>query len=136
MTKKFFSSLMFILLLAIAASAQSKTQGAQSAARRSREEGKPSSVSIKNVRRYDPRVLKLGPSTTFLSNGFSVEEVLKVLGEPAAVSQHEDGELKTATYTFPRSEGRVLVAEFENGILVRSRTETAEALARSEQAGR
>ncbi|MGA9994598.1 MAG: hypothetical protein WBP93_04240 [Pyrinomonadaceae bacterium] len=134
--KKIFRSLAIILLLAVAASAQSETQRERSASRRGHEEAKKSLINIKSIRKYDPRVLRLGPSTTFLNNGLSVDEVLSVLGKPAAVSEEQDGKLNLATYIFPRSEGRVLVAEFENGVLVRSRTETAEELAQSEQTGR
>ncbi len=31
-------------------------------------------------------VIRVGPSTTYLKEGFSVEEVIRLLGEPAAIS--------------------------------------------------
>lgn len=66
-------------------------------------------------------VVRVGPSTTYLKQGLSTEEVVKLLGEPTAISEGTDGEV---TYEFPRSEGRVLLADFVNGSLVSSRTET------------
>ena len=66
-------------------------------------------------------VVRVGPSTTYLKQGLSTEEVVKLLGEPISISESSTGEV---TYEFPRSEGRVLLAEFVNGSLVSSRTET------------
>ena len=34
-------------------------------------------------------VVRVGPSITYLKEGFTVEEVLRLLGEPAAVSKHQ-----------------------------------------------
>lgn len=69
-------------------------------------------------------VVQLGPRTTYLKEGLSTEDVLRVLGSPAAVSERNENEVIVKTYEFTRSEGRVLVAEFVGGALVRSRTET------------
>ena len=66
-------------------------------------------------------VVRVGPSTTYLKQGLSTEEVVKLLGEPTSISEGNSGEV---TYEFPRAEGRVLLAEFVNGSLVSSRTET------------
>ena len=69
-------------------------------------------------------IVRVGPSTTYLKEGFSLEEVVRLLGEPAAISEHHDGDKSVTTYEFPRGQNRILVAEFVNGALVRSRTET------------
>lgn len=84
------------------------------------------SVARKQVRIVDGRVLRVGPTTTYLKNGLSTEEVVQLLGKPASVSERQESNKLMATYTFSRSEGRVLVAEFENGVLTGSRTETIE----------
>ena len=75
----------------------------------------------------DGRVLKVGPTTTYLKNGLRTEEVVRLLGRPVSITERRDGEHLLAIYTFERSSGRVLVAEFENGVLVRSGMEVAEA---------
>lgn len=69
-------------------------------------------------------IVRVGPSTTYLKEGFSLEEVLRLLGEPAAISERHDGDEFVTTYEFPRGQNRILIAEFVNGALVRSRTET------------
>src|SRR5437660_12138026 len=69
-------------------------------------------------------VVRVGPSTTYLKEGFSLEEVLRLLGEPAAISERRDGNEFVTTYEFPRGQNRFLIAEFVSGALVRSRTET------------
>lgn len=81
-------------------------------------------VERKQVRLVDGRVLRLGPTTTYLKNGLSTEEVVRLLGKPTSVSKRQEGNKLLSTYTFSRSEGRVLIAEFENGVLTGSRTET------------
>jgi hypothetical protein len=126
--KKVFILISFILLSAMAVSAQTtKSEHANSRASR---DAKKTLTGNKNVRASDPRVLKLGTSTTYLNNGLSIYDVLRVLGQPTSVSERQDGELQLATYTFPRSEGRVLIAEFENGVLMSSRMETTEEVKR------
>lgn len=67
-------------------------------------------------------VVRVGPSTTYLKQGLSTEEVVRLLGEPTTISEREDGSGAT-TYEFPRGEGRVLVAEFVKDSLVSSRIE-------------
>ncbi|HEY0320968.1 MAG TPA: hypothetical protein VGC66_08460 [Pyrinomonadaceae bacterium] len=89
------------------------------------------------ARIVDGRVLRLGPTTTYLKNGLSTEEVVRLLGKPTSVSERQEGNRLLAIYTFSRSEARVLIAEFENGLLTGSRTETIEAFEteRSESVG-
>jgi hypothetical protein len=69
-------------------------------------------------------VVRVGPSVTYLKDGFSLEEVLRLLGEPTAISKRQHGNGFVTTYEFPRGQNRFLIAEFVNGALVSSRTET------------
>lgn len=116
-------SLIAILLLAAAAATVSaqpvrgegSTVKEESAAKRSADES-----------RRAARVLRVGPSTTYLKNGLSLDEVVMLLGKPASRSERLDGDVRLTTCVFTRSGGRVLVAEFENGLLVSSRTEAVE----------
>lgn len=74
-----------------------------------------------------PGVVQLGPRTTYLKEGLTTEEVLRVMGRPTAVSErNEQGSIVTS-YEFIRGDGRVLIAEFIDNALVRSRTEKHEA---------
>lgn len=77
------------------------------------------------TRVVDGRVLRVGPTTTYLKNGLSAEEVLKLLGKPALITERQEGNRHLVVYTFRRSEDRVLIAEFEGGLLVGSRMEPA-----------
>ena len=72
------------------------------------------------------RVVRVGPSTIYLKEGFSLEEVLRLLGAPVAISAGQSGNQIVTTYEFPRGQNRFLIAEFVNGTLVSSRTETRE----------
>ena len=74
-------------------------------------------------------VVRVGPSTTYLKEGFTIEEVVRLLGQPALVSKHQSGSDWVTTYEFSRGQNRFLVAEFVGGVLVGSRTETREQLA-------
>jgi hypothetical protein len=79
------------------------------------------------VRRHITRkagVVRVGPSTTYLKEGFTLEEVLRLLGEPASITEHQSGTEVVTTYEFPRGQNRVLIAEFVKGALVSSRIET------------
>lgn len=78
----------------------------------------------------NPGVVRVGPTTTYLKDGLTIEDVLRVLGEPAVVSEREENGNVVTTYEFPRSEGRILIAEFVSGLLVHSRTETRGQVAR------
>lgn len=69
------------------------------------------------------RVVSVGPRTTYLKEGLSTEDVLKLLGRPAEVSEREEGGAVLVSYVYQRGAGRVLVAEFVDGLLVRSRVE-------------
>ena len=73
---------------------------------------------------FKPGVVRVGPPTTYLKAGLRVAEVIRLLGKPQAVSERIENGIAVVTYEFRRGEARVLVAEFERGILVRSRTET------------
>jgi len=74
-------------------------------------------------------VVQLGPRGTYLREGLKTEEVLQLLGEPANVSERTyDGD-KIAVYEFQRGDGRVLIAEFMDGQLISSRSETSTARA-------
>lgn len=79
----------------------------------------------------DGRVIRFGPTTTYLKNGLRTDEVVRLLGKPVCVSERREGNLLLSTYTFRRSEGRIFVAEFENHVLVSSRTESAVAFEQS-----
>jgi len=76
-----------------------------------------------------PGVVQLGPRTTYLKEGLSTEEVLRVMGKPAAVSERNEKGSVVTSYEFRRGDGRVLIAEFIGNALVRSRTETHEQVA-------
>jgi hypothetical protein len=71
-----------------------------------------------------PYVIRVGPSTTYLKEGLNTADVVRALGEPSEVSQREENGTKIVTYVYERGEGRVLIAEFVNNRLVRSRVET------------
>jgi hypothetical protein len=79
------------------------------------------------VRVVDGRVLRLGPTTTYLKNGLTTDEVVRLLGKPASVSELQEGTRLLTVYTFTRSDGRFFIAEFEKGLLVDSRMEAAAA---------
>jgi len=69
-------------------------------------------------------VVHLGPRTTYLKEGLKTREVVKLLGEPSAVSERTEAGRSISTYEFQRGDGRVLIAEFVGDALVSSRTET------------
>lgn len=78
-------------------------------------------------------VLRLGPPTTYLKEGLSTEEVLRLLGEPDSISQRDYKGVIVTTYAFPRGEGRILIAEFVSDALVRSRVEMREQIAQADR---
>ena len=124
-----------ILVVAAAVSAQTTPKGETAHLSRSSGGEKRAPAAGKKGKRSAPGVLRLGPSTTYLKNGLRADEVLRFLGRPASVSERQDGDLHLATYTFARGEGRVLVAEFENGLLVSSRMGSGESLVRNRESG-
>ena len=72
---------------------------------------------------FKPGVVRVGPRTTYLKEGLSSQEVVRLLGKPASISERSENGVVVTTYQFRRGEDRVLIAEFENGVLVRSRIE-------------
>jgi hypothetical protein len=132
--KKFFGTVAVIALSLTAASAQAMVREGLNDPGRSRSEAeKVAAKRSKDTGRRNTRVLRLGPSATYLKNGLSIEEVLMLLGKPTSISERSDGKARIKTYTFPRSEGRVLVAEFENSLLIGSRTEIRQDLAQGKE---
>ena len=71
-----------------------------------------------------PGVVRVGPPTTYLKEGLTTEEVLRLLGKPSAVSERVEQGMVVTTYEFPRGEDRILIAEFTGDALVRTRIET------------
>jgi hypothetical protein len=76
-------------------------------------------------------VVRVGPTTTYLKEGLSTDQVVRLLGEPSAIYERTEEDLIITTYEFPRAEGRVLIAEFVSGALVDSRVESRAQVARS-----
>ncbi|MGH9932510.1 MAG: hypothetical protein ACREA9_25180 [Pyrinomonadaceae bacterium] len=76
---------------------------------------------------FQPGVVRVGPRTTYLKEGLRTDEVVRLLGKPASISERSENDVVTSTYEFQRGEGHILIAEFVDGVLVRSRTETREA---------
>ncbi len=72
---------------------------------------------------YQTSAIRIGPPTTYLKEGLTVEQVIRVLGEPINVSQRDEQALTIRTLQFQRGANRVLIAEFVNDTLVGSRTE-------------
>ena len=117
-----------ILVSAMAVSAQAGSKGELARLRRSSEKEKKASISGKKSIMRPPGVLRVGPSKTYLKKGLSANEVVRFLGRPASVSERHEGDTRLATYIFQRGEGRVLVAEFENGVLVKSYAEVRQVI--------
>ena len=91
-------------------------------------------VAQTTTRRNTPRkaaVVRVGPTTTYLKEGLSTEQVVRLLGEPSAILERQEESSTVLTYEFPRAEGRVLIAEFVNDALRSSRVEARGELARS-----
>lgn len=76
-------------------------------------------------------VVRVGPTTTYLKEGLSTAQVVRLLGEPSAIYESTEKDLIITTYEFPRAEGRVLIAEFVGDALVGSRIERRAQIARS-----
>ena len=73
---------------------------------------------------FKPGVVRVGPRTTYLKEGLQTDEVVRLLGRPVSISERSDNDVVIATYQFQRGDGRMLIAEFVGGVLVRSRLET------------
>jgi hypothetical protein len=69
-------------------------------------------------------VVRVGPPTTYLKEGLTAEQVLRILGEPINVTERDEAGVTIKTYEFRRGANRILIAEFVKGALVSSRTET------------
>jgi len=76
---------------------------------------------------FKPGVVRVGPRTTYLKDGLRIDEVIRLLGKPISITQRTEQNVSFKIYVFQRGEGQVLIAEFENGLLVRSCTEWREA---------
>lgn len=120
-------SLILVSAMSVAAQAGSKGE----LARLRRSSGKEKTVSARKSVLRAPGVLIVGPSKTYLKKGLSTGEVVRFLGRPATVSERQEGNLQLATYIFQRGKGRVLVAEFENGVLVNSHAEPSQTIAQN-----
>lgn len=78
------------------------------------------------VDNFKPGVVQVGPRTTYLKEGLRTDEVVRLLGKPASILERKENNVTMTTYQFQRGEGRILIAEFENGVLVRSRMESTD----------
>lgn len=123
--KKFLSLIAIVLFSVVAVSAQTRVKGSFSDLQRSRRAGgvEKRAANHKAARFQEARAFRLRPSTLYLKNGLSTAEVLRLLGAPTSVSERQEGSARLATYIFRRSEGRTFIAEFENDVLINSRTE-------------
>jgi hypothetical protein len=72
---------------------------------------------------FKPGVVRVGPRTTYLKEGLTTAEVVRLLGKPISTSERTEDDVIVKTYEFQRGNGRILIAEFEQGLLVRSRIE-------------
>ena len=77
---------------------------------------------------FKPGVVRVGPRTTYLKEGLRTDEVIRLLGKPFSFYERNENGVATKVYLFQRGEGRVLIAEFVNEILVRSWIETRDNL--------
>lgn len=89
----------------------------------------PTSYSFP-VDEFKPGVLQVGPRTTYLKEGLSAEEVVRLLGTPSAVFERDENDSVVTVYEFPRGEGRVLIAEFVKDMLIHTSMETRGQVAR------
>lgn len=69
---------------------------------------------------FKPGVVRVGPRTTYLKEGLRTDEVVRLLGKPASISERSENDVVILTYEFRRGEGHILIAEFVDGVLVRS----------------
>ena len=77
---------------------------------------------------HQTSAIRIAPPTTYLKEGLTTEQVVRVLGEPMEVSERDEHGRKITTLQFRRGANRVLIAEFVNDALVSSTTETRETL--------
>ena len=76
------------------------------------------------VEDFKPGVVRVGPRTTYLKEGLTIAEVVRFLGKPFSISERTQNNTIVKMYSFQRGEGRMLIVEFENNVLVRSWLET------------
>jgi hypothetical protein len=86
---------------------------------------------VTKTRRVSPAVVRLGPTTTFMRNGLSRQEVVKLLGEPFSTVETMDGNAVVTTCVFHRSGDRILIAQFRDDVLIASRLQTSGVLAQT-----
>jgi outer membrane protein assembly factor BamE (lipoprotein component of BamABCDE complex) len=82
---------------------------------------------------FKPGVVQVGPRTTYLKEGLTTDEVARLLGKPATISERTDDDVVVTIYEYARSEDRVLVAEFVKGVLVRSAMQTGRHVAQADR---
>ena len=104
-------------------SRRGKDESDLSSRRISYEYGAPTSRKI--------GVVRVGAPTTYLKQGLTTEEVIRVLGEPANISERLEEGVVVTRYEFRRGGERMLVAEFVNDRLVRSKTEDHDQVAKA-----
>jgi hypothetical protein len=73
---------------------------------------------------FKPGVVRVGRRTTYIKEGLSTAEVVRLLGRPSLITERSENEMVVTTYEFQRSEGQILIAEFVKDLLVRSRSES------------
>src|SRR6476469_6886667 len=78
--------------------------------------GSAQTNSSKRYVSHKPGVVRVGPATTYLKEGLSTEQVIRLLGQPAAISERTE---------------KVLIAEFVSDALIDSRIETRVQVAQS-----
>ena len=82
---------------------------------------------------FKPGVVRVGPRTTYLKPGLRTDEVIRLMGKPAAITQRTEKDVTVTVYEFQRGDGQLVIAEFESGLLARSRTETREKSVEADQ---
>jgi hypothetical protein len=129
---KIFKTSLFLLLVAVTVCAQSNSRAKHTSASKQatiKEEAVmalTASSTRSAVRQQDSSVLNVGPRSTFLREGLAFEVVVKALGTPASVSGRSENGKTVKTCEFHRGEGRIVIAEFVNDVLVHSQTITTE----------
>jgi hypothetical protein len=118
--KKVLIAIGVILISVAGAVAQTGSKGQLARLNRKAAAEKRASATGRKVKESAPGVLRVGPSTIYLKNGLRAGEVVRFLGQPATRLERRGRDSRLATYTFARGDGRVLVAEFENGRLISS----------------
>ncbi len=94
-----------ILFSIAAVPAQTRVKAVRADPRRGREVERGAPKRHEDVRPDDLRVLRLGPSTTYLKNGLSTDEVVRCLGRPDLLN-----ELGVSFVIRTKSNYKVLVA--------------------------